>query len=196
MDNNYWQSLLGILLSAVLTENFILVKFYGICPFMGVSKKIDTALGMGMAVTFVMALASAACWGVNLLLGERFAYMQTVVFILVIASIVQVVEMFLKKSVPALYKALGVFLPLITTNCAVLGVVLVNVQEGYDFLRCVINGAAGGLGFTLSIVLFASLRERVDKTDCPPAFKGFPITLIAAGLLALAFMGFSGLSIF
>jgi electron transport complex protein RnfA len=196
MSSAYVQSLLGILLSAMLTENFILVKFYGICPFMGVSKKIDTALGMGMAVTFVMALASAACFAVNMLLGETYAYMQTVVFILVIASIVQVVEMFLKKMVPALYKALGVFLPLITTNCAVLGVVLVNVQEGYDFLQSVVNGAAGGLGFTLAIVLFASVRERVDKTDCPLAFKGFPITLISAGLLALAFMGFSGLSIF
>ena len=196
MSSAYVQSLLGILLSAMLTENFILVKFYGICPFMGVSKKIDTALGMGMAVTFVMALASAACFAVNLLLGETYAYMQTVVFILVIASIVQVVEMFLKKMVPALYKALGVFLPLITTNCAVLGVVLVNVQEGYDFLQSVVCGTCGGLGFTLAIVLFASVRERVDKTDCPLAFKGFPITLISAGLLALAFMGFSGLSIF
>ena len=197
MGGEYVKVLLGILLSAVLTENFILVKFYGICPFMGVSKKIDTALGMGMAVTFVMALASAACWALNLLLVALNAeYMQTVAFILVIASIVQVVEMFLKKAVPVLYKALGVFLPLITTNCAVLGVALVNVQNGYDFLQSVINGAAGGLGFTLAIVLFASIRERVDKTDCPRAFKGFPITLIAAGLLALAFMGFSGLKIF
>ena len=197
MDNGYIQALLGILLSAVLTENYILVKFYGICPFMGVSKKIDTALGMGMAVTFVMALASAACWAVNLaLVALDASYMQTVAFILVIASLVQVVEMVLKKSVPALYKALGVFLPLITTNCAVLGVALVNVQEGYDFLQSVINGAAGGLGFTIAIVLFASMRERVDKTDCPRVFKGFPITLISAGLLALAFMGFSGLKIF
>ena len=189
---------LGILIAALLSQNFILVKFYGICPFMGVSKKIDTALGMGMAVTFVMALASAACWLVNeyLLLPLNLAFMQTVAFILVIASIVQVVEMFLKKAVPALYKALGVFLPLITTNCAVLGVVLVNVQEGYDFLISVINGAAGGLGFTLAIVLFASVRERVDKAECPESFKGFPIALITAGLLALAFMGFSGLSIF
>ena len=196
--NPYVQSLLGILLSAVLTENFILVKFYGICPFMGVSKKIDTALGMGMAVTFVMAIASAACWAVDsyILQPLNLGYMQTIAFILVIASIVQVVEMFLKKSVPALYKALGIFLPLITTNCAVLGVALVNVQEGYDFLQSVVNGACGGLGFTLSIVLFASIRERVDKTNCPECFKGFPITLIAAGLLALAFMGFSGLSIF
>ena len=189
--------ILGILIAALLSQNFILVKFYGICPFMGVSKKIDTALGMGMAVTFVMALASFACyWVYQLLLLLDLAYMQTVAFILVIASIVQVVEMFLKKMVPALYKALGVFLPLITTNCAVLGVVLVNVQEGYDLLLSTVNGAAGGLGFTLAIVLFASVRERVDKTDCPLAFKGFPITLISAGLLALAFMGFSGLSIF
>ena len=189
--------ILGILIAALLSQNFILVKFYGICPFMGVSKKIDTALGMGMAVTFVMALASAACWLVNVLLMKlNLAYMQTVAFILVIATLVQIVEMFLKKMVPALYKALGVFLPLITTNCAVLGVVLVNVQEGYDFLLSVINGAAGGLGFTVAIVLFASVRERVNKADCPECFKGFPIALIAAGLMALAFMGFSGLSIF
>ena len=190
-------AILGIIIAALLSQNFILVKFYGICPFMGVSKKIDTALGMGMAVTFVMALASAACYVVNnLLVALNLQYMQTVAFILVIASIVQVVEMFLKKAVPALYKALGVFLPLITTNCAVLGVVLVNVQNNYSFLISVINGAAGGLGFTLAIVLFASVRERVDKANCPESFKGYPITLIAAGLLALAFMGFSGLSIF
>ena len=196
--NGYVQSLLGILLSAILAENFILVKFYGICPFMGVSKKIDTALGMGMAVTFVMAIASAATWAVNeyLLVPLNLTYMQTVAFILVIASIVQVVEMFLKKRVPALYKALGIFLPLITTNCAVLGVALVNVQEGFDFLQSVVNGACGGLGFTLAIVLFASIRERVNKAECPESFQGFPIALISAGLLALAFMGFSGLKIF
>ena len=189
--------ILGILIAALLSQNFILVKFYGICPFMGVSKKIDTALGMGMAVTFVMALASAVCYGVNLILVVlNLEYMQTVSFILVIAALVQVVEMFLKKFVPALYKALGVFLPLITTNCAVLGVVLVNVQEGYNLLLSTVNGAAGGLGFTLAIVLFASVRERVDKADCPEAFKGYPIALISAGLIALAFMGFSGLSIF
>ena len=189
-------AILGIIIAALLSQNFILVKFYGICPFMGVSKKIDTALGMGMAVTFVMALASAACYAVNLLLiALGVEYMQTVAFILVIASIVQVVEMFLKKAVPALYKALGVFLPLITTNCAVLGVVLVNVQNNYNFLISVVNGAAGGLGFTLAIVLFASVRERVDKAECPECFKGYPLALIAAGFLALAFMGFSGLSI-
>ena len=191
------EAILGIIIAALLSENFILVKFYGICPFMGVSKKIDTALGMGMAVTFVMALASAACYAVNLLLvALGVTYTRTVAFILVIASIVQVVEMFLKKSVPALYKALGVFLPLITTNCAVLGVVLVNVQEGHKFPISVINGAAGGLGFTLAIVLFASIRERVDKAEPPESFKGYPIALIAAGLLALAFTGFSGLKIF
>ena len=190
------QAVIGILIAAILSQNFILVKFYGICPFMGVSKKIDTALGMGMAVTFVMALASAVCWLINeLLVMLGVQYMQTVAFILVIASLVQVVEMFLKKNVPALYKALGVFLPLITTNCAVLGVVLVNVQQGYNFLLSTVNGAAGGLGFTVAIVLFASVRERVSKADCPECFKGFPIALIAAGLLALAFMGFSGLSI-
>ena len=146
----------------------------------------------------LMALASAACWLVNqfLLIPLNLIYMQTVAFILVIATLVQIVEMFLKKMVPALYKALGVFLPLITTNCAVLGVVLVNVQNGYDLLVSTINGAAGGLGFTLAIVLFASIRERVDKANCPECFKGYPIALIAAGLLALAFMGFSGLSIF
>ena len=190
------QQIIGIIIAALLSQNFILVKFYGICPFMGVSKKIDTALGMGMAVTFVMALASAACYAVNLLLvALKVQYMQTVAFILVIASIVQVVEMFLKKAVPALYKALGVFLPLITTNCAVLGVVLVNVQEGYNFLFSVLNGAAGGLGFTIAIVLFASIRERVNKAEPPKCFEGYPLALIAAGLLALAFMGFSGLSI-
>ena len=191
------EAILGIIIAALLSQNFILVKFYGICPFMGVSKKIDTALGMGMAVTFVMALASAACYWVNeLLVLLNLSYMQTVAFILVIASIVQFVEMFLKKAVPALYKALGVFLPLITTNCAVLGVVLVNVQNDYNFLVSVINGAAGGLGFTLAIVLFASIRERVDKAECPECFKGYPLALIAAGFLALAFMGFSGLKIF
>ena len=191
------EAIVGIIIAAILSQNFILVKFYGICPFMGVSKKIDTALGLGMAVTFVMALASAACWLIYefLLVPLNLIYMQTVAFILVIASIVQVVEMFLKKMVPALYQALGVFLPLITTNCAVLGVVLVNVQEGYDLLLSVLNGAAGGIGFTVAIVLFASIRERVNKAECPKCFEGFPIALIAAGLLALAFMGFSGLSI-
>ena len=188
------EAILGIIIAALLSQNFILVKFYGICPFMGVSKKIDTALGMGMAVTFVMALASAACFLVNLLLVKlNVTYMQTVAFILVIASIVQLVEMFLRKKVPALYNALGVYLPLITTNCAVLGVVLVNAQKNYSLLLSLINGCASGLGFLLAIVLFASLREQVDRADTPDCFKGAPISLVAAGLLAMAFMGFSGM---
>ena len=189
--------LASIFFTMILVDNYVLAKFLGICPFLGVSKKLDSAVGMSLAVTFVMAIASAACFAVNvLLLKLNLAYMQTVAFILVIASIVQFVEMFLKKFVPALYQALGIFLPLITTNCAVLGVALVNVQKGYDFLQSVINGAAGGIGFTIAIVLFASIRERVDKTDCPESFKGFPIALISAGLMALAFMGFSGLKVF
>lgn len=191
------QAILGIILSAILSENFILVKFYGICPFMGVSKKIDTALGMGMAVTFVMAIASAACYAVNVLLVKLgLDYMQTVAFILVIAAIVQVVEMFLKKSVPALYKALGVYLPLITTNCAVLGVALLNVQNDYNFIGSVVYGITGGLGFLLAIFLFAAVREQLEvSSDSPKSFEGFPIALVTAGLMALAFMGFSGLKV-
>ena len=191
------QAILGIILSAILSENFILVKFYGICPFMGVSKKIDTALGMGMAVTFVMAIASAACYAVNVLLVKlSLDYMQTVAFILVIAAIVQVVEMFLKKSVPALYKALGVYLPLITTNCAVLGVALLNTQNDYNFIESVVYGITGGLGFLLAIFLFAAIREQLEVSgDNPKAFDGFPIALVTAGLMALAFMGFSGLKV-
>ena len=187
----------SIIIAALLSENYVLVKFLGICPFLGVSKRINAALGMGMAVTFVMAITSLVCYFVyQLLIMLGLTYMQTVAFILVIASVVQLVEMFLKKKIRSLYNALGVYLPLITTNCAVLAVVLTNAQKDYDLLLSVINGAASGLGFTLAIVLFASLRERVDKADCPAAFKGYPITLIAAGLLAMAFMGFSGLRIF
>ena len=190
-------TLLAISLGAILTNNFIFAQFLGICPFLGVSKKIDTAVGMGAAVTFVMGLASAVCFGVNkILIAFDLGFMQTVAYILVIAALVQFVEMFLKKNIPTLYTALGVYLPLITTNCAVLGVVLVNVQKGYNFLLSVVNGAAGGLGFTVAIVLFASVRERVNCADCPACFKGFPIALISAGLLALAFMGFSGLKVF
>ena len=186
--------IVSIIIAALLSENYVLVKFLGICPFLGVSKRINAALGMGMAVTFVMALTSFVCYFVyQLLILLDLAYMQTVAFILVIASVVQLVEMFLKKKIRSLYNALGVYLPLITTNCAVLAVVLVNAQKEYDLLFSVINGAASGLGFTLAIVLFASLRERVDKATPPECFKGTPIALIAAGLLALAFMGFSGL---
>ncbi|MGM9598464.1 MAG: electron transport complex subunit RsxA [Faecousia sp.] len=191
-------TLFTISLNAILAENFILVKFLGICPFMGVSKKTDTALGMGVAVIFVMALASAATWAVNefLLIRLGLEYMQTVVFILVIAALVQFVEMFLQKALPALYQALGIYLPLITTNCAVLGVALLNIQNGYTFIESVVYGVTGGIGFTLAIVLFSSVRERLEDCDCPKAFRGFPLALIAAGLLALSFMGFSGFKVF
>ena len=184
------------ILTAVFVNNYVLQQFLGICPFLGVSKKLNEATGMSIAVIFVMMLATAVTWPIQyyLLNPNNLGYMQTVAFILVIASLVQFIEMFLQKAMPSLYTALGVYLPLITTNCAVLGVVLVNVQEGYNFLISVINGAAGGLGFTLAIVLFASIRERLEESDVPESFRGFPIALIAAGLLALAFMGFSGLS--
>ena len=185
-----------IIIAALLSENYVLVKFLGICPFLGVSKRINAAVGMGMAVTFVMVLASVLCYfAYQLLILLDLTYMQTVAFILIIASIVQLVEMFLKKKIRSLYNALGVYLPLITTNCAVLAVVLANAQNDYNLLLSVINGGASGLGFALAIVLFASLRERVDKANPPACFKGYPIALIAAGLLALAFMGFSGMKI-
>ena len=191
--------LVSIALGAILIQNFIFSQFLGICPFMGVSKKMDTALGMGIAVTFVMGIASVFCWLVNtyLLVPLGLGYMQTVAYILVIASLVQFVEMFLKKSIPSLYQALGIYLPLITTNCAVLGVVLLNTQNNYNFLESVVYGITGGLGFLVAIVLFASVRERMDLTgDSPKSFEGFPIALVSAGLLALAFMGFSGLKVF
>ena len=189
--------LFSIALGAVLVNNFIFSQFLGICPFMGVSKKIDTSLGMGMAVIFVMGVASAVCWPINqLLLKFGLDFMQTVTFILVIAALVQFVEMFLQKSMPSLYEALGVYLPLITTNCAVLGVVLQNTQNSYDFITSVVYGVTGGVGFLLAIVLFASVRERLEFSECPKSFEGFPIALVTAGLLALAFLGFSGLKVF
>jgi len=189
-------SLLSIALGAVLINNFVLSQFLGICPFMGVSKKMDTAVGMGFAVIFVMGLASALCYPVNLLLQALdLKYMQTVAFILVIASLVQFVEMFLKKAVPSLYEALGVYLPLITTNCAVLGVVLQNAQKSYTFAESLTYGITGGVGFLMAIVLFASVRERMEFAKCPKSFEGFPIALVAASLIALAFMGFSGLKV-
>ena len=188
--------LLAIALGAILTNNFIFSQFLGICPFMGVSKKIDTAVGMGAAVTFVMGLASALCYPVNSLLNKLdLGYMQTVAFILVIASLVQFIEMFLQKSMPSLYTALGVYLPLITTNCAVLGVVLLNTQYTFGFVQSVVYGVFGGLGFMLAICLFASVREKLEFADYPECFEGFPICLVSAGLLALAFMGFSGMKI-
>mgnify|MGYP000999522291 CR=1 FL=1 len=189
--------LLSITLGAILTNNFIFSQFLGCCPFLGVSKKVDTAVGMGVAVTFVMGLASAVCFVVNkfILIPLDLAYMQTVAFILVIASLVQFIEMFLQKAMPSLYTALGVYLPLITTNCAVLGVVLLNVQNNYNFIESVVYGITGGLGFLLAIVLFASIRERLVFADYPKNWEGFPIALVTAGLMALAFMGFSGLKV-
>ena len=189
--------LLAITLGAILANNFIFSQFLGICPFLGVSKKVDTAVGMGIAVTFVMGLASAITWLVNtfILIPFDLGYMQTVAFILVIAALVQFIEMFLQKSMPSLYTALGVYLPLITTNCAVLGVALLNIQNSYNFIESVVYGITGGLGFLLAIVLFASIRERLVFADYPKSFEGFPIALVTAGLMALAFMGFSGLKI-
>lgn len=190
--------IVSILLSALLTENFVMVKFYGICPFLGVSKKVETALGMGMAVTFVMALASVFTWLANkfLLIPFNLGYLQTILFILIIAGLVQFVEMFVKKSMPSLYNALGIYLPLITTNCAVLGVTLLNVQNYPDsFLFSLLYGVFAALGFTLAIVLMAGIREFLDEKAVPESLRGFPIALITAGLMAIAFMGFSGFSI-
>ena len=189
-------SLLSIALGAVLVNNFVLSQFLGICPFMGVSKKVETALGMGMAVIFVMGVASAVNWPINEFLNAKgLGFMQTVTFILVIASLVQFVEMFLQKAMPSLYEALGVYLPLITTNCAVLGVTLQNAQKGYNFGESLTYGITGGLGFLLAIVLFASVRERLEFAKCPKCFEGFPIALVAASLISLAFLGFSGLKV-
>ena len=189
--------LLEITLSAILINNFIFSQFLGICPFMGVSKKMDTAAGMGMAVIFVMGLAAAMSWLINefLLIPLELEYLQTLAYILVIASLVQFVEMFLKKGMPSLYSALGIYLPLITTNCAVLGAVLINTQNNYNLIESIVYGVTGGVGFLIAIVLFASIREKLRFADYPKAFEGFPIALVTAALLALAFMGFSGMKI-
>ena len=190
-------SIVSISLGAILVNNFIFSQFLGLCPFLGVSNKMSTATGMSVAVIFVMTMASAICWVINtyLLIPLGLKFMQTVAYILVIAVLVQFVEMFLKKAIPALYSAMGIFLPLITTNCAVLGVVLLNTQNNYNFLESVVYGFTGGVGFTLAIVLFASVRERLEFADYPKAFEGFAICLVAAALFALAFMGFSGMKI-
>ena len=189
--------LVAISLTAIFVQNFVLVKFLGICPFIGVSKKVDTALGMGMAVTFVMTLASIMTYFCQkfILVPLHIEFMQTIAFIVIIASLVQFVEMFLQKSIPSLYSSLGIYLPLITTNCAVLGVTLLNMQQepAYGLIECIINGFASGLGFLLAIVLFAGVRERLQFSNIPKAFQGFPIALISASLMALAFLGFSGM---
>lgn len=187
----------SLIITAIFIQNIIFAKFLGICPFMGVSKKVESSIGMGMAVTFVMALASGVTWTIYnyLLVSLQLEYLQTIAFILIIASLVQFVEMAIQKTSPNLYKALGVFLPLITTNCAVLGIAILNIQQEYNFIESVINGAAVAIGFTLALVLLAGIRERIEYAAIPGPFKGVPIAFISAGLLAMAFMGFSGMQI-
>lgn len=188
------KQMLIILLTAILTENFVLAKFLGICPFLGVSKKVDTAAGMSGAVIFVMILATAVTWPINqfLLVKYDLVYLQTIVFILVIAALVQLVEIILKKYMPPLYNSLGIFLPLITTNCAVLGVVVLNIDKSLTFGGSLINSIGAGLGFMLAMMMFAGVRQRLEGSDIPKALQGLPITLIAASLVAVSFLGFTG----
>ena len=188
------KGLLSILLTAILTQNFVLSQFLGICPFLGVSKKLNTAVGMSAAVIFVMALSTAVTYPINQLLVRcDLAYLQTIVFILVIAALVQFVEIVLKKYMPALYSALGIYLPLITTNCAVLGVVLLNIDKGYGFAESMFNSVGAGLGFMLAMVMFAGVRERMESCDIPKFMQGLPITLVAASLVSVSFLGFMGI---
>lgn len=191
------KELFAILIGAMFVENFVLSKFLGICPFLGVSKKTSTAVGMSGAVIFVLVLSQTVTWLVNhyLLVPNELEYLQTIAFILTIAALVQLVETILKKMIPSLYKALGVYLPLITTNCAVLGSALLFVERQYSFVQAVFFGFAAGLGFTLALVLFSGVRERLETCDIPEAFKGMPITLIAASLVSVTFMGFASLII-
>ena len=186
---------MSILLTAILTENFVLCKFLGICPFLGVSKKLNTSVGMSAAVIFVMALATAVTYPINkyLLVANGLDYLQTIVFILVIAALVQLVELILKKFMPPLYNALGIYLPLITTNCAVLGVVLLNITKEYNFAQSMLNSVGAGLGFMLAMVIFSGVRSRLEGADIPKFLQGLPIVLIAASIVSLSFMGFTGL---
>lgn len=187
-------NILSIALGAILVNNFIFSQFLGCCPFLGVSKKLDTAMGMGLAVTFVMGLASAVCYAVNEFILVKFdlQYMQTVAFILVIAALVQFIEMFLQKSMPALYTALGIYLPLITTNCAVLGVTISVLDEGYNFAESLVCAVGAGVGFMVAMVLFSGVRKRLEDAQPPKCFEGLPITLVAASVTSLSFMGFGG----
>ncbi|NQV18772.1 MAG: electron transport complex subunit RsxA [Armatimonadetes bacterium] len=182
---------------AIFVQNFVLMRFLGLCPYIGVSKKLDSALGMGMAVIFVMTMASTFTWLIQsyLLVPLKLEFLQTIAFILTIASLVQLVEIIIQKTAPALYKALGMFLPLITTNCAVLGVAILNINEEYSFIEAILNGFFAGLGFTLVLILMAGIREKLDKSEIPASMKGMPIAMIVAGCMALAFLGFSGLKI-
>lgn len=188
-------SLLLVAIGAALVNNVVLSQFLGLCPFLGVSKKVETAAGMGAAVVFVITIASAVTYGLYaaILVPLGLEYLQTIAFILVIAALVQFVEMFLKKSMPSLYESLGVFLPLITTNCAVLGVALNNIQYDYNFVTSIVNGFGTALGFLIAIVILAGIREKLEFNDIPESFKGMPITLVTAGLMAIAFFGFSGI---
>ena len=190
------KELILILMSGVLVNNYVLQQFLGICPFLGVSEKPDTALGMGFAVMFVMTLSSAATWAVYhfILVPFHLEFLETIAFILIIASLVQFIEMFLRKFIPALYGALGIYLPLITTNCAVLGAALLNIQNGYDFIQSLAYGFSSAVGFTLAIVIFAGVRVRISFAEPPKSFRGIPIAMIAASLIAMAFSGFSGMS--
>ena len=190
------KELLMIMMSVILVDNFVLSKFLGICPFLGVSKKLDSAVGMGAAVTFVMVIATAVTWPIQIYILDKngITYLQTVVFILVIASLVQLLEMILKKYMPPLYRSLGVYLPLITTNCAVLGVTILNIDEKYTFVQTIVSSLGAGIGFLLALILFAGLRGKLENNDSiPESFKGIPITLVTASILSLAFMGFSGM---
>ena len=184
-----------ILVSSILVNNFVLSRFLGICPFLGVSKQVETAMGMGMAVTFVMTLASIITYFIQIFILDALglAYLQTIAFILIIAALVQFIEMVIQKMSPTLYQALGIYLPLITTNCAVLGVTLLNIQYGYNLIETIVNAVAGALGFSLAIVLFAGIREKLELSDIPKPFQGFPIALITASLMSIAFLGFTGL---
>ena len=186
--------LVVILFSAILVNNFVLNKFLGICPFLGVSKKLDSAVGMSVAVIFVMLMATAATWPIYtyILVPQKLEYMQTLVFILIIASLVQLVEMVLKKFIPSLHKALGIYLPLITTNCAVLGVTVLNIDEAYGFIESMVNSLGAGLGFMLAMVLFCGVRSRIETSDIPESWQGIPITLAAASIVSVSFMGFGG----
>jgi len=190
-----FKTLIVILLSSVLVNNYVLRQFLGICPFLGVSKKLNQAVGMGIAVTFVMLLATAVTWPIQIFVLNNLGleYMQTIVFILVIAALVQFVEIFLKKFIPSLHKSLGVYLPLITTNCAVLGVTINNMTDGYNFVESMVSSLGCGLGFMLAMVLFSGVRSRIDESDIPEHFKGLPATLIAASFVSLAFFGFEGI---
>ncbi len=189
------KELIIILMSAVLVDNYVLNKFLGICPFLGVSKKSDQAVGMGISVIFVMLVATAATWPIQtyLLDPNGLGYLQTIVFILVIAALVQFVEIFLKKFIPALHKSLGVYLPLITTNCAVLGVTINNITDEYNFIQSMVSSLGCGLGFLLAMWIFAGIRNRLEESDAPECFKGMPITLVAASIVSVAFMGFGGI---